>query len=273
MVVYNFFTYKLQKKVGAALFIFMMNLILLPLLVGWTFLGACLFPLAILYMKFVQGSSTRYLTRKCIWIYGRVWQFLTGFFVIFDPPRFHPDQFKSPGIIVVNHRSFLDTFCMNMLPVSHLCFAVKNWPFKIPLYNLFMNLAGYLNVEKFPWEKSVSISKQTFEDAGFVLFFPEGHRNKAEGLAHFYSGAFKLAAETNNPVIPICLTGTQDLLPKGRYYMTPARIKMEVLDPIFPDQFQGKMKHQKLKKFVKQQMEEHLTKMDDHTESYEKAIF
>jgi 1-acyl-sn-glycerol-3-phosphate acyltransferase len=81
-------------------------------------------------------------------------------------------------------------------------------------------------------------------------------------MTHFYSGAFKLAVQTNTPVIPVCLTGTQDLLPKARFYLTPARIKMKILDPVFPDQFQGEMRHQNLKKRVKQQMGEHLTQME-----------
>jgi 1-acyl-sn-glycerol-3-phosphate acyltransferase len=274
LVFYNFYTHKLRNRIAAALFIFLMNLILLMLLVGWTFLGIVLFPLAFLFMKYIQGWSAQCLTRKCIWVYGRVWQFITGFFVAFDPPLLDPDQFHNPGIIVVNHRSFLDTYCMNMLPVSNICFAVRNWPFKIPLYSLFMALAGYLNVEKIPWEKFVSISKQIINNKGFILFFPEGHRSRTKDLTHFYSGAFKLAVETNSPVIPVCLTGTQNLLPRGRHYLTPARIKMKVLDPVFPDQFQGEMKHQKLKKLVKQQMDEQLTKMDDTVAIFhEKTLF
>lgn len=263
MVLYNFYTHRLQNKFSTALFIILMNIVLIPLILLWTVVGIGLFPLCFFFMKFIQGMSTQSLTRKCIWIYGRVWQFLTGFFVIFDPLQFDPDLFPESGIIVVNHRSFFDTYCMNMLPVSDLCFAVRDWPFKIPVYNLFMKLAGYLNIEKFSWEKSIAASRETLENKGFVVFFPEGHRSASPQTTHFYSGAFKLAVETNRPVIPVCLTGTQDLLPRGRFYLTPARIKTKVLAPVFPDQFQGAMKHQTLKKQIKQQMNEQLTQMDN----------
>ncbi|MCP3944571.1 MAG: 1-acyl-sn-glycerol-3-phosphate acyltransferase [Desulfobacteraceae bacterium] len=270
MVLYNIYTHKLKSKAARALFIIGMNLIILPVLLFWTLLGIGLFPAAILYMKFIRGWSIQYLTRKCIWIYGRGWQFLTGFFVIFDPPQFEQDPFPESGIIVVNHRSFFDTYCMNMLPVSDICFAVRNWPFKIPIYNLFMNLAGYLNLEKFSWQKSVDTSKATLKNKGFILFFPEGHRSTTWEMTHFYSGAFKLAIQTNTPIIPVCLTGTQDMLPKGRLYLTPARIKMKVLAPVFPGEFQGEIKHHKLKKKVREQMDEHLTQMD---KPHEKTIF
>ena len=51
---------------------------------------------------------------------------------------------------MVNHRSFFDTYCMNMLPVWDVCFAVRDWPFKIPVYSFFMGVARYLNIEKIP---------------------------------------------------------------------------------------------------------------------------
>ena len=46
MVLYNFFTHTLQNKAATALFIFLMNLIILPLILLWTLLGIGLFPLA-----------------------------------------------------------------------------------------------------------------------------------------------------------------------------------------------------------------------------------
>ncbi|MCK5837809.1 MAG: hypothetical protein KAH09_11130, partial [Desulfobacula sp.] len=59
-----------------------------------------------------------------------------------------------------------------------------------------------------------------------------------------------------------CLTGTQTLLPPHRYYLMPTKIKMEVLDPVFPDQFSGDMKHFVFKNHVKNIMENTLKQMD-----------
>ncbi len=126
---------------------------------------------------------------------------------------------------------------MNMLPVCDVCFAVRDWPFRIPVYNFFMGLAHYLNIEKFPWQKSLEVAEETLGRGGFVLFFPEGHRSRDKQLTRYYSGAFKLAVETNAPVIPVCITGTEMLLPPKRHYMKPARIRMKALDPVFPKAF------------------------------------
>lgn len=248
-----------------------MNLFLASAIILWTLSGLLLFPGAYLAMRTIGRRSTRQITRWCIWVYGRVWQFFTRAFVTFERARYRPSHFTVPGIIVVNHRSFFDTYCMNMLPVWDVCFAVRDWPFRIPVYNLFMEKAGYMNIEKFSWDKSLHRSKQTLNCGGFVLFFPEGHRNSSGRMTRFHSGAFKMAVETGAPVIPVCLTGTQDLLPRERWHMAPARVKMKVLDPIFPETFQGEMKHQAMKKKVKQLMAHELSIMDGITEPTEKG--
>jgi len=260
---YEFYTSRLQNRSGGIVFILLMNLILIPGIILWTLTGLVLFPLVFVFMKYIQGHTTSRITRWCIWIYGKVWQFLSGTFVIFDPVQYQSNQYREPAIIVVNHRSFFDTYCMNMLPESNVCFAVRDWPFKIPVYNLFMNLARYLNIEKHSWEKCLDRSQQTLDEKGLVLFFPEGHRTRTGQMTRFHSGAFKLAVETNTPVIPVCLTGTQDLLPRGRHHMRPARIKMKILDPVFPHDFSGELKHQDMKKQVKALMKNQLALMDE----------
>ena len=243
----------------------LMNVIAIPLNIGWVVIGTVLFLPAFFFMKFIQGYSTSFLTRKCIWIYGRVWQFILNPFCIFNLQKIQGQPFKNPGIIVVNHRSFFDTFCMNMMPIHDVCFAVRAWPFKMPLFNIFMKQAGYLNIEAFSWKKTMDISKKNIKNNSFILFFPEGHRSKDNCMTNFYSGAFKMAIEHNVPVIPICLTGTQVLLPPSRYYFAPAKIKMKILDPVFPDQFTGDMKHVAFKKHVKNLMDNSIKQMDEET--------
>jgi 1-acyl-sn-glycerol-3-phosphate acyltransferase len=262
VIIYNFYANKLDSKLLRQLFIFIVNIFIIPCIVLWTFAGILLFPLGLIVMQFFQGYSVSLLTRRCIWIYGRVWKFIFSLFVDFQKIDVSPEKFEHPGVIVVNHRSFFDTYCMNMLPIYDICFAVRAWPFKIFFYRLFMNMAGYLNIESDSWEEMVNISKTNFNENSFVLFFPEGHRSKNRELTNFYSGAFKLAIENNVPIIPICLTGTGDLLPPNRPFLAPAKIKIQVLDQVWPDEFEGDMRHIKMKKYVKQLMDKKIKQMD-----------
>lgn len=260
---YAYYTDRLQDRRRGLLFLAVMNLFLLSAIVLWTLTAVLFLFLPVwLWFRIAAGKNTQWITRWCIWMYGRVWQAFTRIFVIFEPPEADPARFETPGIVVVNHRSFFDTYCMNMLPVSDICFAVRDWPFHIPVYSLFMEKAGYMNIEKFSWEKCLDRSRQTLDQGGVVLFFPEGHRSRTGEMTHFYSGAFKMAVENNVPVIPVCLTGTEDLLPPWRRWMAPARIRMKVLDPVFPHAFEGELKHQSLKKKVRETMALELAAMD-----------
>ena len=259
--------YRLYEKCGSLplvrfVIVIIMNIVLYPLMLAWTLVGVMLFPLGYIFMTLVMGRSVLWMTRKCVWIYGRVWQLMVGLFVDFDPIEIPGRPFDAPGIMVVNHRSYFDTYCMNMLPICDVCFAVRDWPFKIPIYSLFMKLAGYINIERNSWDETLEIAQKNIDNKRFILFFPEGHRARGNAMTRFYSGAFKLAVEHHVPVIPVCITGTQDLLPPTRYYLKPARIKMHVLDPVRPDQFNGETGHLELQKAVKEKMARHLPRME-----------
>jgi 1-acyl-sn-glycerol-3-phosphate acyltransferase len=72
-------------------------------------------------------------------------------------------------------------------------------------------------------------------DSGLdMLIYPEGTRNKtSEPLKSFYDGAFKLAIETQNPIIPVVLLNTKKILPAYPImYFKPGKIQMDILAPI-----------------------------------------
>ena len=263
-ILYTCYSDLSRHRLGRGILLVILNLFLGTAILGWTLVGTLCFPWILLGFKLFGKKSTPWITRWAIWFYGRVWQAFTRLFVRFDPIEFQANQFATPGIIVVNHRSFFDTYCMNMLPEPNICFSVRDWPFKIPIYNIFMTLAQYINIEKKTWNQSLDQARRVLASGGFVLIFPEGHRGKGKKMTRFYSGAFKMAVELGVPIIPICLTGTEDLLPPNRPYMAPAHIKTRVLDPIFPEDFKdfGPLAHQELKKTIKTTMARELDAMD-----------
>jgi 1-acyl-sn-glycerol-3-phosphate acyltransferase len=72
-------------------------------------------------------------------------------------------------------------------------------------------------------------------DSGLdMLIYPEGTRNKtSEPLKSFYDGAFKLAVDTQKPIIPVVLLNTKNILPAYPImFFKPGRIQMDILEPI-----------------------------------------
>ena len=67
-----------------------------------------------------------------------------------------------------------------------------------------------------------------------LVFFPEGTFTRRAGLSGFYLGAFKIAAETNLPVLPGVIGGTRTLLRGAQWFPRRSPISVELGDPIQP---------------------------------------
>ena len=236
----------------------LMNLTVYPLLALWTVVGILLFPLSYLSWKLVTRWPADRIMRHFIWLYGRGWMLIVAPFVRFRREGFGASGSRPPAILVVNHLSFFDTYCMAALPWFDIAFAVRSWPFRIFCYAAFMRLAGYLDVERLNWEESLEASRRVLDNGGSLLFFPEGHRSRDGGLQHFYSGAFRLAHELGCPVVPLCLTGTDGLLPPGRRWLQPTRVRLRALPPVEPAAFAG---HGELRRHVKNLMQQEIEAM------------
>ena len=220
----------------------------------WTLFGILLFPFLFGAGRLLLRRSAGQLMRWFIWLYGRGWLVLMSPFVRFrclGMARVRPGK---PFLLVVNHLSFFDTYCMALLPAHDITFAVRSWPFRLFWYSTFMRLARYLDVEGDSWEQTLSHCREAFAAGGTVLFFPEGHRSRDGRLQRFYSGAFKAAAATGVPLIPLCIVGTDRLLPPGRRSMRPCRVTLQALEPIETTPFAGEDGHIRLRKLVKMRM-------------------
>ncbi len=205
--------------------------------------------------------DTVHIIRLFVWIYGRGWLAITHPFTGLQTSGLKKKEIKTPCIIVPNHLSFFDTFFMGALPFYNVCFAIRAWPFRMAWYRPFMKLAKYLDVESLPWNESFKLSKKVLSSGGVLLFFPEAHRSRDGKLGRFYSGAFKISIASGVPIVPLCITGTDKLLPPGRWYLKPARVKLKALKPVSPDCFKGENGHIEMRKYVKSQISEELIRM------------
>ncbi|WP_092344059.1 lysophospholipid acyltransferase family protein [Desulfuromusa kysingii] len=239
----------------------LMNLWAYPILVLWTLFGILIFPLLFVLGRAVFRWPADRLTRWCIWSYGRGWFLLMSPFVRFKREQMTLLDKEKPYLFVVNHLSFFDTFCMALLPIHNIVFAVRSWPFRMLWYRSFMRLANYLDVEGDCWEDILAGSKKAFAANGSVLFFPEGHRSRDGKLQRFYSGGFKVAIAAGIPIVPLCISGTDLLLPPGKKLMRPCQIVLRALEPIPTGDFSGKDGHLRLRKLVKNQMANSLAEM------------
>lgn len=239
-----------------------MNLWVYGLLVIWTLVGVSLAPLLAVGLRWRHAWSRDRIVRHLIWFYGRGWLLLISPFVDFKREGCEAGQIPAGCVFVINHLSFFDTYFMGALPHSDITFAVRSWPFKMFWYRFFMRMANYLEVEDLSWQQTTEQGMAVLQQGGSVLFFPEGHRSRDGKLQRFYSGAFQLAVASGRPIVPLCITGTDRLLPPGRKSLRPARVRLRVLPAVsvepYRDQEGG---HLRLRKQVKTLMADTLFEM------------
>ncbi len=146
-------------------------------------------------------------------------------------------QLPRSGIIVVNHLSSADPYCFGVLSGEYA--FMTSWPFKIPFYKWAMNKAQYLDIS-IGWQHLIIKSRQLLEQGCSLIIWPEGHRSTDGQLREFQNGAFRIACETGYPIIPVCIKGTDKLLPPGQHFLKPARISLTILPPCYPEQIDAK---------------------------------
>lgn len=148
------------------------------------------------------------------------------------------ENFKKGEIYIVtcNHNSLLDVpLSSPFIPGANKTIAKKSFT-KIPLFG-FYYMKGAVLVDR----KSDASRRKSFEDMRAVLrkgmhmcIYPEGTRNRTnEPLKKFYDGAFKLAAETKNAIIPAIIFNTKKSLPQNKFfYFIPHRLQIHFLPAI-----------------------------------------
>jgi 1-acyl-sn-glycerol-3-phosphate acyltransferase len=240
--------------IPALIWVGLMNLWCYSLLLLWTLIGVAIFPVAFAVCLVTLRWSADRIMRWFVWVYGRGWMLVMSPFVRFRRQQMGEVEPGKPYLFVVNHLSFFDTYCMALLPAYDVTFAVRSWPFKMFWYSGFMRLARYLDVEGNSWEETLCDSNSAFASGGTVLFFPEGHRSRDGQLQRFYSGGFKVAIAAGVPVVPLCIDGTDQLLPPGRKWLKPCRITLRALPAIETGGFNAEDGHILLRKQVKEQM-------------------
>lgn len=139
-------------------------------------------------------------------------------------------------VVVCNHNSFMDVPVTSPgIPGANKTIA-KIEMAKIPLFGLIYRRGSVLVDRKSEESrlKSYAYMKRVLDMGLHMCIYPEGTRNKTNNpLKEFKDGAFRLAIETQKPVIPAVLFHTKKVLPQQKtFYFWPSKIEMHFLDPV-----------------------------------------
>jgi 1-acyl-sn-glycerol-3-phosphate acyltransferase len=180
---------------------------------------------------FVSRRTAMKRFRRAISWYGRV---ITSVPFPFIKLRYEDRSENGPSgpyVFVSNHRAASDAFLMCVLP--HEAVQVVNiWPFRIPVIGFYARWAGYLNINMMGPELFLEKALQLLRDGVSIIFFPEGTRSAGREMGHFHGSAFKLALQAGVPIVPLCISGNENIPPRGSLLLNPGTIRVRRLPAI-----------------------------------------
>jgi 1-acyl-sn-glycerol-3-phosphate acyltransferase len=107
--------------------------------------------------------------------------------------------------------------------------------FKIPVFGRAMRKAGYISIDRYHRESafnSLKVAASKIKSGVSVLIFPEGTRSRDGKIRPFKKGGFVMAIDSGVPIVPVVITGTRAIMPKGRFRVYPGDVSMAIHKPI-----------------------------------------
>lgn len=144
-------------------------------------------------------------------------------------------------IFMSNHVSNLDPPITIPLIPRRSSVMIKKELFSVPILGRAMRMGSMVPVDRGNRDagiESVKSAKQVLRQQGInMTIYVEGHRSFDGRLLPFKKGPFYLAIECGVPVVPVTITGTHYIMPKGRFAIRPGVATVIFHPPIEPEHF------------------------------------
>ncbi|WP_209599892.1 AMP-binding protein [Sinorhizobium kostiense] len=144
---------------------------------------------------------------------------------------------KEGVMLAFNHASYMDVFVLAAVLPGEPAIVAKRELARQFLTGLLLRRLGIPFVERYDVSASLQDARSLTDLArqGRVLaVFPEGTFTRREGLAGFYLGAFKVAAEAGLKVLPGVIRGTRSMLRGEQWFPRRASLSIEIFEAVSP---------------------------------------
>jgi 1-acyl-sn-glycerol-3-phosphate acyltransferase len=143
-------------------------------------------------------------------------------------------------IFMSNHASNLDPPIQVPLIPRRTSVMVKRELFKVPILGRAMRMGSLVPVDRGNRDagiEAVNAAKQVVQQGLNMTIYVEGKRSFDGKLLPFKKGPFYLAVECGVPVVPVTITGTHYVMPKGRFAIKPGSVTVIFHPAIEPRDF------------------------------------
>ncbi len=175
-----------------------------------------------------------------IWI-GRVWvrAILWSCGIRVESSGLENVDPRRPSIYMSNHQSVIDIAAILATIPVNVRFVAKRELTHIPLFGWALLLSGQIVVDRGNRTRAIASLRRGAEKirAGAnVIVFPEGTRSQTGTLSDFKSGGFHLALQAGAPIVPVSVSGSHRITPKGSLKIHSGLVRIRYGKPIRTDE-------------------------------------
>ncbi|MDO9255875.1 MAG: lysophospholipid acyltransferase family protein [Bacteroidales bacterium] len=145
-------------------------------------------------------------------------------------------------LFVANHQSNFDIPIL----VGHIPrdkgFIAKLELLKVPTFSRWMKYIGCIFIDRKDPRQSLSAINEVAErlKAGHsIVIFPEGTRSADGTIAPFKAGGLRLGIKAGVPIVPVTISGSMNIMPKGTSIIRSAKVKVIVSPPLLWEDYKG----------------------------------
>ena len=221
-----------------------------------------LFPFA-LVGRLVDGSGS--LTHRVGGLWCRVVLWLSGVKVEIRGRERLPHN-GTGYVFAANHKGAFDIPVLQAYLPCDFKWIAKKSLFYIPFVGWAMWLSGYIPIDRRhggrAYVKSIGEAIDRVKRGTSVIIFPEGTRHPEKGLLPFKKGGFVIAIRSGADVVPLAISGTEKVMPKGSLTIRPAKVRINIGSAVSSKGLDDRS----LSGLVREQMERLLEEIEDSDE-------
>ncbi len=138
-----------------------------------------------------------------------------------------------PFVIVSNHQSLFDILATILMIPGEVRFVAKKEILKLPVLGFILHKSENIVIDRGAGGKAIRRSIEVARHGYSICVFAEGHRSSDNRVHEFSDGAAWLAILTKLPCVPLAISGTVAMMPRGAKFVVPGRrMRMKIGTPI-----------------------------------------
>jgi len=141
-------------------------------------------------------------------------------------------------VLLANHQGYYDILALYGFLRRQFRWVIKQEIRSVPFLGWGCAAIGHIFVDRSDSRRalaSLEAAKPQLRGGVSVVFFPEGTRSPDGRLGRFKRGGFRMAEQLGLAIVPVSISGSYEVLPRGCALPRPGRIRVVLHPPLEPD--------------------------------------